>query len=117
MRLIPDGSPFGLDNLPYGVFSVGDGSARVGVRVGDIVIDLAVALGDEVFDAPSLNPFMATGPASWARARARITELIAGDLLPGGAVRPLGDVQLTLPFEVADYVDFYTSEAHASNLG
>ena len=117
MRLIADGSPFGLDNLPYGVFSDGGGPARVGVRVGDSVIDLAAALGDEVFDAPSLNPFMATGPGSWARARARITELVAGDAVPDGAVRPLGDVELTLPFEVADYVDFYTSEAHASNLG
>ena len=117
MTLIPDASPFGLENLPYGVFSVDGGSARVGVRVGDSVVDLAAALGDEVFAAPSLNPFMATGPASWARARARITELVAGDLLPDGAVRPLGDVELTLPFEVADYVDFYASEAHASNLG
>jgi fumarylacetoacetase len=117
MTLIPDASPFGLENLPYGVFSVDGGSAQVGVRVGDSVVDLAAALGDEVFAAPSLNPFMATGPASWARARARITELVAGDLLPDGAVRPLGDVELTLPFEVADYVDFYASEAHASNLG
>jgi len=117
MRLIPDASPFGLDNLPYGVFSVGGGRPRVGVRAGDSVIDLAAALGDEVFAAPSLNPFMATGPARWARARARITELVAGDALPDGAVHPLGDVELTLPFAVADYVDFYASEAHASNLG
>jgi fumarylacetoacetase len=117
MRLIPDGSPFGLDNLPYGVFSDGGGPARVGVRVGDSVIDLAAVLGDEVFAATSLNPFMATGPASWARARARITELVAGDAVPDGAVRPLGEVELTLPIEVADYVDFYASEAHASNLG
>jgi fumarylacetoacetase len=117
MVLIPDASPFGLDNLPYGVFSVGSGTPRVGVRVGDSVIDLAAALGDEAFAAPSLNPFMATGPANWARARARITELLTGDLLPDGAVHPLGDVELTLPFEVADYVDFYTSQAHASNLG
>jgi fumarylacetoacetase len=117
MRLIPDGSPFDLSNLPYGVFSVGGGPPRVGVRAGDSVIDLAAALGDEVFAAPSLNPFMATGPANWARARARIAELIAGDAVPDGAVHPLDDVELTLPFEVADYVDFYTSEAHASNLG
>ncbi len=117
MRLIPDGSVFGLDNLPYGVFSAGGGPARVGVRVGDSVIDLTAALADEVFAAPSLNPFMATGPANWARARSRITELIAGDTLPDSAVHPLGDVELTLPFEVADYVDFYTSEQHASNLG
>jgi len=117
MVLIPDASPFGLDNLPYGVFSVGGRPLRVGVRVGDSVIDLAVALGDEVFAAPSLNPFMATGPASWARARARITELVAGDAVPDDAVHSLDDVELTLPFEVADYVDFYTSQAHASNLG
>jgi fumarylacetoacetase len=117
MRLIPDGSPFGLDNLPYGVFSAGGGPPRVGARVGDSVIDLAAVLGDEVFTAPSLNPFMATGPASWARARARITELVAGDAVPDGAVHRLSAVELTLPFEVADYVDFYTSEAHASNLG
>jgi fumarylacetoacetase len=117
MRLIPDASPFGLDNLPYGVFSAGGGPPRAGVRVGDSVIDLAAALGDAVFAAPSLNPFMATGPASWARSRARITELIAGDAVPEGAVHRLGDVELTLPFEVADYVDFYASEAHASNLG
>src|ERR1700678_1197290 len=117
MRLIPDASPFGLDNLPYGVFSVGGGPPRVGVRAGDSVIDLAAALGDEVFAAPSLNPFMATGPANWARARARITALIVGDALPDGAVHLLDDVELTLPFEVADYVAFYTSEAHASTLG
>jgi fumarylacetoacetase len=117
MVLIPDASPFGLENLPYGVFSVGGGPPRVGVRVGDSVIDLAAALGDEVFAAPSLNPFMATGPASWARARARITELVAGDAVPDGAAHPLRAVELTLPFEVADYVDFYASEAHASNLG
>ena len=117
MRLIPDGSPFGLDNLPYGVFSVGGGPPRVGVRVGDSVIDLAGALGDEVFAAPSLNPFMATGPVRWADARARITGMMAADAVPDGAVHSLGDVELTLPFEVADYVDFYASEAHASNLG
>jgi fumarylacetoacetase len=125
--LIPEGSLFGLDNLPYGVFSVGGEPARVGVRVGDSVIDLAAALGDAVFAEPSLNPFMATGPANWATARARITELIAGGSLPdgsvsggsvlGGSVRPLDDVELRLPFEVADYVDFYTSQAHASNVG
>ena len=114
---IPDGSPFGLDNLPYGVFSVGGGPPRVGVRVADSVLDLAALLRDEVFAAPSLNPFMATGPARWAAARARITELIAGAAVPDGAVHALAAVELRLPFEVADYVDFYASEHHASNLG
>ena len=89
---IPDGSPFGLDNLPYGVFSVGGAPPRVGVSVADSVLDLAMLLADEVFAAPSLNPFMATGPARWAAARARITELVAGGAVPSGAVHPLAAV-------------------------
>jgi fumarylacetoacetase len=118
---IPDGSEFGLDNLPYGVFSVrgaaGEGTApRVGVRVGDVVLDLAAALDEDVFAAPTLNPFMAQGRAAWVRARERITGLLGGDV-PGPAVHPLRDVALHLPFAVADYVDFYASEHHAANLG
>jgi fumarylacetoacetase len=114
---IPGGSPFGLDNLPYGVFTVGGGPPRVGVRVADSVLDLATLLQDEVFAAPSLNPFMATGPARWMAARTRITELIVGGAVPADSVHPLAEVELRLPIEVADYVDFYASEHHASNLG
>ena len=114
---IPDGTPFGLDNLPYGVFSAAGGPPRVGVRIGDSVIDLAAALRDEVFAAPALNPFMAQGPARWAAARTRITELITAGAIPDGAVHPVRAVDLRLPFEVADYVDFYASEQHAANLG
>src|ERR1700722_10465115 len=114
---IPDGSPFGLDNLPYGVFSAGGRPPRVGVRVADSVLDLAAVLADDVFAAPSLNPFMATGPARWSAARTRITELVAAGSIPDGAVPALAAVELRLPFEVADYVDFYASEHHASNLG
>jgi len=114
---IPEGSLFGLDNLPYGVFVAGGAAPRVGVRVGDSVIDLTAALRDEVFAAPALNPFMAEGPARWAAARARLTELITSGDIPAGAVSPVRDLELRLPFEVADYVDFYASEHHASNLG
>ena len=81
---IPEGSLFGLDNLPYGMFAVGGAAPRAGVRVADSVIDLAAALRDEVFAAPALNPFMAEGPARWAAARARITELVT---VGRGAVR------------------------------
>jgi fumarylacetoacetase len=114
---IPEGSLYRLDNLPYGVFSGGGGPARVGVRVGDSVVGLAAALGDEVFAAPALNPFMAQGPARWAEVRARLTELLTSGGVPAGAVHPVRDVELRLPFEVADYVDFYASEHHAANLG
>jgi fumarylacetoacetase len=114
---IPAGSLFSLDNLPYGIFAVGGAAPRAGVRVADSVIDLATALRDEVFTAPALNPFMAEGPARWAAARARITELITTADVPAGAIHPLREVELRLPFEVADYVDFYASEHHASNVG
>ncbi len=113
---VPEGSLFGLDNLPYGVFSVGGGAPRVGVRLGDDVVDLAVLLDDEVFAAPALNPFLAQGPARWAEVRARLTELLAGGA-PDAARHPVSAVALHLPFEVADYVDFYASEHHATNLG
>ncbi|HEY3709094.1 MAG TPA: fumarylacetoacetase [Amycolatopsis sp.] len=113
---IPAGSPFGPENLPYGVFSVGGDAPRVGVRVGESVVDLAAALGDEVFAAPTLNPFMAQGYERWVAVREQVTALVAGDV-PDGAVHPVGGVRLHLPFEVADYVDFYASEHHASNVG
>ncbi|QKW39579.1 fumarylacetoacetase [Actinomadura sp. NAK00032] len=113
---IPEGSHFGLANLPYGVFSVPGGSPRVGVRVADSVIDLAAALDDDVFAAPSLNPFMAQGHARWVEVREQLLDLVADDI-PDSAVHPVDAVTMHMPFEVADYVDFYASEHHASNLG
>ena len=114
---IRDGSPFGLDNLPYGVFAAGGAAPRVGVRAGDSVVDLALLLRDEVFAAGALNPFMAQGPARWAQVRSLVTGLLAGGEVPAGAVHPVREVELRLPFEVGDFVDFYASEQHASNLG
>ncbi|RBQ15588.1 fumarylacetoacetase [Spongiactinospora rosea] len=106
---------FGLDNLPYGVFARNGEPPRTGVRFGDHVLDLAAALGDEVFAAGSLNPFMARGRAFWDDTRGRVR-----DLLATGEDRhliPLHQVTLLLPVEVADYVDFYCSLEHASNVG
>ncbi|SHR42075.1 Putative fumarylacetoacetase [Mycobacteroides abscessus subsp. abscessus] len=108
---------FGITNLPYGVFSPPDGTPRVGVRIGDHVIDLAAALDDPVFDNATLNPFMAEGATRWAAVRRAITELIREGTVPPPAIHRLSGVTLHLPFAVADYVDFYASEHHASNLG
>lgn len=113
---IPDGSLFGLDNLPYGVFSTDGSQPRVGVRLADRVVDLAVLLGDEAFASASLNVFMAQGRSRWDDVRADLVARLAGDL-PDEAVHALADVRLHLPIEVADYVDYYASEHHASNLG
>ncbi|MFR9728316.1 fumarylacetoacetase [Saccharopolyspora sp. MS10] len=113
---VPAESGYGRDNLPYGVFSPPGGDPRVGVRLADVVVDLAAALDDPLFAVPSLNPLMARGKRCWEQVRERIVELVSGEV-PDAAVHPLEQVRLHLPFEVADYVDFYASEHHASNLG
>ncbi|MER7503319.1 fumarylacetoacetase [Nonomuraea pusilla] len=109
---------WGVDNLPYGVFSRGGEAPRVGVRYGDSVLDLAAALHDEVFAAPSLNPFMARGRAAWSDTRRLVQTKLTEDLsVTEQHLVPLDQVRLHLPFEVADYVDFYCSLDHASNVG
>lgn len=108
---------FGLHNLPYGIYTVPGQAPRVAVRYGDHVVDLGLLLRDEpTFGQGSLNPFMAQGRDRWVQVRALITEALQGDV-PDNAAHPAGAVTLHLPFEVADYVDFYASEHHASNLG
>jgi fumarylacetoacetase len=114
---IPADSEFGIDNLPYGIFSTPGSDARVGVRYGDNVIDLSAALNNSVFASPSLNAFMARGRSRWVEVRESVTAMIVSGTTPAEAIVSVSDVTMHLPFEVADYVDFYASEHHASNLG
>ncbi|MEU0196146.1 fumarylacetoacetase [Streptomyces afghaniensis] len=112
--------PYGLANLPYGVFSRPGHQPRAGVRVGDHVLDLAPALDEKLFDQPTLNPYLALGHKVWHATRARIQDLLT-DERQAARVRPLlaplDEVRLHLPFAVGDYVDFYASKHHAANLG
>lgn len=101
---------FGRETLPYGVFSVGGGAPRIGVAVDDGVLDLVTHLGDD-WAVGSLNAFLATGRARWMSVREQVR------VLADQALIPVADVTMHLPFEVADYVDFYASEQHATNLG
>ncbi|HEU5212662.1 MAG TPA: fumarylacetoacetase [Gaiellaceae bacterium] len=110
-----------LDHLPYGVFSTADRPPRAGVLVDDRVLDLAdtaesglLDVDPALFAAPSLNAFMAAGRSVWHATRDALRDLLQEDV--EGLV-PLADARLHLPFEVADYVDFYSSRAHAENLG
>jgi fumarylacetoacetase len=130
---IDPASDFPIQNLPYGVFSAHDLAPRVGVAIGDYVLDLweleqdcrldAGPLG--VFSASSLNPFMALGPKVWARTRARISELLRHDndelrdneTLRRRALVPMAQVKLHMPIAVAGYTDFYASKEHATNVG
>ena len=103
-------SRYGLDNLPYGVFSEPGGSRRLGVRLGSRVVDLSPLGG--LLAQPSLTPLLAAGRARWTAARAAVIGFAAS--APG---IPLTGVTLHLPFEVADYTDFYSSQWHALNVG
>ncbi|WP_093780920.1 fumarylacetoacetase [Streptomyces sp. yr375] len=124
---LPEGDPFGPHNLPYGVFSL-PGSARrtVGVRLGDHVLDAgaaARALGSphaELLAAPTLGPLLAAGRTTWSQVRRALTEWVTDPAhrpTVEPLFHPLSAVTLHLPFEVADYVDFYSSEHHARNAG
>jgi len=121
------GSLWDVDNLPYGIFSRrGEDRRHVGVRVADQVLDLTGLARRheldtaEALDAGVLNPLMAwsrdhlAGLRQWLR-RALVDPAWQAEVTP--YLLPLADVRLHLPFEVADYVDFYASEHHATNVG
>ncbi|WP_456598757.1 fumarylacetoacetase [Blastococcus sp. SYSU DS0616] len=120
---LPDGTGFGPENLPYGVFSTEpDGPRRIGVAIGDSVLDVSrldVPAADALA-APTLNALMSRGRETWNALRSRLQELLA-DPAHRAAVEPhllpRAEVTLHLPFDVADYVDFYSSQHHAENLG
>jgi fumarylacetoacetase len=109
--------PFGIETLPYGVFSRPGDGPRVGVAFDDQVLDLGPALGDDVFARGSLNAYMARGRQAWAETRQRIVEILVDPERAAAFLVRGADVKLHLPFEVADYVDFYSSRHHAENLG
>lgn len=129
-------SSFPLQNLPFGVFQPAGQYARVGVRIGDWVLDLAALseaglcegrppLRCDLFDNDNLNPFLAEGRPAWRAARELISELLRADnptLRDDAALReklllPVDSVQMKLPVQIGDYTDFYSSREHATNVG
>lgn len=120
------GSSYDVDNLPYGVFSHADEAPRVGVRIGDHVLDLAPAAASDmleiahVLEEPTLAPLMSLGRPAWDSVRTWITTLLTDpsrrDLVEPLLV-PVSEVTVHLPATVPDYVDFYCSLDHASNVG
>jgi fumarylacetoacetase len=125
-------SDFPIQNLPYGVFSARGLAPRIGVAIGDHVLDLWALEQDSrlliepgTFAVPSLNAFMFQGPKVWARTRARISELLRHDNdelrdnseLRKLALLPMREAKLHLPITVAGFTDFYSSKEHATNVG
>ena len=120
---------FPLNNLPCGVFSVGDQEPRCGMAIGDFILDLA-ALEEEgiigfaegpLFDVPFWNEVMEAGPAVWADLRASVTALLAEGSRARAQVEPhlvpRAGARLHMPFLVAEYTDFYAGRHHATNVG
>jgi fumarylacetoacetase len=117
---------FGLDNLPYGAVARGDGPAQLAVRLGDDAVFLdvleeagllvAAGLPARTLSGPVLNPLLALGRGAWSALRTTLQKLLA-DGPPASALVPLAEVEMRLPLAVGDYVDFYSSLEHATNLG
>ena len=117
---LAEDDPFGVDNLPLA--SVVDGSGRhfAAVRVGDRVLDLSATPLGPLFGDGRLDGFLAAGRPTWVRVRATLTDWFTDEAhRPALSPRlvPLAEVRAVLGFQVADYVDFYASEQHATNVG
>ena len=135
-----DASPFPVQNLPYGVVSHAESglAPEPAVAIGAWVLPLgrfastgllglhAAGASDHpvdgrtLFAGASINRLMAAGRPTWSAVRATVTELLTDHNLREVVepfLLPRGDVELHLPFTVADYVDFYSSEHHARNIG
>jgi fumarylacetoacetase len=131
----PD-SHFPIQNLPFGIFKPAGGDARVGVAIGEFVLDLSVLEeaghfhGSEfpkgnVFSQDALNGFLALGRPAWSKARTVIQNLLAADTatlrddaaLRERALHARKDVAMQLPARIGDYTDFYSSYHHAHNVG
>ena len=124
---------FGLDNLPYGVFSIQKDQARVGVRINNHVLDLSILEAEgyfknltdkQIFNKSSLNDFAALGPKKCGQIRTKIQEIFTTSQSPlksssfyQKVLIPLNNVRMHLPFHTRGYTDFYSSEVHATNVG
>lgn len=131
----PNGD-FPMQNLPFGVFSVpaGPTSARVGVAIGEAVLDVSAAasagllppgLAVAACDRPALNDLMALGADDRKALRFALSELLQNDSKTGRRAQsardailvPMKDATLHLPATIGDYTDFYASIHHATNVG
>jgi fumarylacetoacetase len=135
---VEPGSPFPIQNLPYGVFRRERQAPRVGVAIGEFVLDLTLLeergllnaspsppYKPGVFQVPMLNIFMMLGRSAWTAVRTAVSRLLSADeptlrddtALRDAALIPRADVEMLLPAAIHDYTDFYSSRDHASNVG
>lgn len=121
---------FPIQNLPYGVFSTDGAERRIGVAIGEYVLDLTTLqkrrlLEGTYFQSPTLNSFISSGRTEWSRVRKQVQNLLDSNTpllrdnteLRSQVLIPRNKVTMHLPVEIGDYTDFYSSREHASNVG
>jgi len=126
------GTAFPLQNLPLGVFQRGHNAPRIGVAIGDLIVDLprVLAVGAlpgvepairDAAQAITLNHLMALGRPAAAQLRAALHALLREDSTlprpPEECLVPAAEAELLLPAAIGDYTDFYASIHHATNVG
>ncbi len=128
---IPHDSDFSIHNLPFGIFSVGNGTKKIGIAIGDQIVDVfAIAdlghfygleLKKEVFHAKYLNDFINLGKPVTNAVRLTVQDLLSNtnSSLPDRAnvLVPQSETKMHLPVQIGDYTDFYSSKEHATNVG
>lgn len=134
---VQDDSDFPLGNLPYGVFSTDGSNPRIGVAIGDSVLDLKVLAEEKVFadlkfDATTLagstlNAYASLGRGVHGEVRRRLQQLLEKDTKLGDVLRdnksrrekalvPLSSVKMHMPMNIGDYTDFFVGLHHAENV-
>lgn len=128
---IPDKSDFTLHNLPFGIFSVANNQKRVGIAIGEQIIDLVVlnALGffdsinfdQQVLQTGTLNRLISLGKPVTNQIRNQIQDWLADPQAPfrnyDFVLVDQNQATLHLPLDIGDYTDFYSSIEHATNVG
>jgi fumarylacetoacetase len=130
-----DGSDFPIQNLPFGIFKTEGSSLRAGVRIGEFVLDLKetfelgylalLPFGVTDFESEFLNPMMKKGKQATRDLRNLVSHLLdaSNPDLQGNAnhvaqvMIPMSQVEMSLPIQIGDYTDFYSSREHATNIG
>ncbi len=115
------GCDFPIQNLPFGRFrraGSSDAALRIGVAIGDQVLDLRAA---GLVDHDDMNALMAAAPAERVALRQRLSDGLAQGSTQqaawAAALVPQSACELAVPCKVGDYTDFYTSVHHATNIG
>lgn len=120
------GSDFPVQNLPLGIFSVGQRRRRAGIAIGDFVLDLvgiADLLDEEWRDdlsQPVLNGWLARGAGAQRELRLRLLELLSDERYRDDVEPELigqTEARMHVPCLIGDYTDFYVGIHHATNVG